>query len=102
MSEPKIKMITRTVEVRGIELPYVWTGQGKANQLSGTVFVSMDELVEVAEQDEWAGAFGNSLVLGEPWADLALAQAGLAVRETRGGVHGTKKLKKFLKKNGYL
>ena len=101
----EIQKVTKTVEVEGIELPYHWESAYPGSTFkpqSGKVFIEADTLIEVSEQDQWAGAFGESLVIAPRWADLALEQAGLAVRETRGGVHGTPALKELLKKFGWI
>lgn len=95
----------KTVEVHGLELPYHWESgypDSSFEPRSGTVFISNEQLVEVAERDQWAGAFGAMLVDLPPWAEHALEQAGLGVRETRGGVHGTDKLRELLKELKWL
>lgn len=62
----------------------------------GTVFVSLSTLYEVCERttdDYWSGATPPSIGFRE---GLALEQAGLAVREARGGYHGTEAGKRVL------
>lgn len=93
----------RMVPEHGITLPWQWVapcddpsaGSHKGDVVdSGTVFVTVETLEAVASQDPWAGAFGESLTIG--WHEkLALVQAGLAVEETRGGVHGTERMKEM-------
>lgn len=84
---------TRTVTEQGIELPYVKQSYGTAEVIErGTVFVTVSTLEQVSEQGAWDSQVGGALLLDEP-EGLALEQAGLAVRETRGGYHGTDALR---------
>ena len=64
---------------------------------SGSVFIALDLLYELNEQDVWDSQFGSAFLLG-PHEGLALVAAGLAVQETRGGYHRTEKLTKVIKK----
>lgn len=102
-----IEIITKTVEVRGIMLPWArWTPAAvyrKGKNLtpdrpdprklleSGEVFVPLDTLYTLSEQDVWDSQFGSALLLGVH-EGLALEQAGLAVQETRGGYHRSEEL----------
>lgn len=91
----KLETQTRTVTERGITLP--WTretggmlkpdgGREPKRTERGEVFVTLYTLEEVAEQGPWDSQGGDVLLLDFP-EGLALEQAGLAVRETRGGYH---------------
>jgi hypothetical protein len=111
----EIKVQTRTVEEQGIELPWErWSypavfKDGKnltpdrphpsVLEESGTVFIPMDDLYQLSEQDTWDSQFGSALLFGSH-EGLALEQAGLAVRETKGGYHRTDKLLAWLEAEG--
>lgn len=106
-------VITKTVEVKGIELRWERVERYGPNTMliataesqrrppkgtvleSGTVFIPLSTLEEVAEQDVYDSAFGRVLLLGY-YEGLALEAAGLAARETKGGYHRTDKLMEFL------
>lgn len=63
---------------------------------SGEVFVSSSDLYEVAERTIDDYLFHTPPPNIGYHEQLALEQAGLAERETRGGCHGTDKLRRFL------
>lgn len=99
----EIEIARETRVVEGIRLPYEkkkFAGVGRGWVTVGTdeVFIDQSDLYAVAEQDQWAGAFGNSLILTPSSAVDALVQHELAVKETRGGVHGTSALKDLIKR----
>jgi hypothetical protein len=103
----KIEIKTRTVEERGIELPWErWSYPAvfkdgvnltperphpSVLEEFGTVFITMSDLYALSEQDIWDSQFGSALLLGTH-EGLALVAAGLAVLETKGGYHRTDKL----------
>lgn len=62
---------------------------------SGEVFIELNTLYELAEQDRWDSQFGSALLLGSR-EGLALVEAGLAEEETRGGFHRTDLLLAFI------
>lgn len=62
---------------------------------SGEVFIELNTLYELSEQDTWDSQFGSALLLGIH-EGLALVEAGLAVQETRGGFHRTERLMEFI------
>ncbi len=100
----EIAVTARTIEQRGITLPWErWSypavfkdGRNLTPERphpsvledSGEVFIPMDTLYELAEQDRWDSQFGSAFLLGAH-EGLALEAAGLAERETRGGYHRT-------------
>lgn len=107
-------LTTRTIEVKGIVLPWEEVERygsdltyADGRQMyperkptgtvvaSGEVFISLDTLYELSEQDVWDSQFGSAYLLGHH-EGLALEKAGLAVRETRGGYHRSETLLKFL------
>ena len=115
MSAIEIEVTTRTVEQRGIWLPWErWSvppvfGRDGTNltperpnppvlEDSGDVFVPVDTLYELAEQDTWDSQFGKVLLL-DAHEGLALVAAGFAVHETRGGYHRTEKLTGWIDAN---
>lgn len=63
---------------------------------SGEVFIEMDTLYRLSEQDVWDSQFGSACLLGYH-EGMALVEAGLAVEETRGGFHRTERLLAFIK-----
>lgn len=90
---------SRTVVQKGIEL--LWE-QRKAYEpdkgkvvRTGRVFITEETLWELSKQGQWDSQFGGSYLLAMDQG-LALEQAGLAVRETKGGYHSTEKLREFL------
>jgi hypothetical protein len=101
---PEFVVEVRTIEQRGITLPWErWSPtpvfrdgvnltpdrpNPPERTDSGEVFVPVETLYELAEQDMWDSQFGKVLLLGT-YEGLALEAAGLAVRETRGGYHRT-------------
>lgn len=103
---------TRTVQEKGLWLPWERVERYGPQRIngktlfedrppkgtvleSGTVFVTESTLYEVAEQGTYDSQFGSALLLG-PYEGPALVKAGLAVEETRGGYHGTDKLRRLL------
>lgn len=107
-----LKWTTRTIEQKGIELPWQRIERYGPQEIDGriffeerppkgtvieegTVFIPESVLYEVAEQGVWDSQFGNALLL-DTHMGYALEQAGLADRETRGGYHGTEKLRLLL------
>lgn len=110
-------MITRTIEQRGIELPWqrverygpyeINDGSGRYTDNppkgtvldSGVVFIPLSTLEDLAEQDVYDSQFGRVLLL-DYHEGLALEAAGLAAKETKGGYHRTDKLLEFLKAMG--
>lgn len=98
----------RTVVEHGIVLPYVRYRRHSGNTngdftiwsewppVRGEVFIPRGDLEQLAEQDVWDSQFGQVLLLG-PCEGLALEQAELAVRETKGGYHRSEKLLELLK-----
>lgn len=118
MNAMNITVVTRTVEVKGVELPWerielfgcdVLRDEGSSMfpdreptgtvVESGTVFVPLDTLYDLSEQDVWGSTFGNAFLLPHK-EGLALVAAGLAVQENRGGFHRTDKLVEFLDELG--
>lgn len=111
------KIVTKTVEVKGVNLPWeMWTPNPVFKDgvnltperpnppellKSGDVFISEDTLYELESQGRWDSQFGSALLL-DPYKGLALEAKGWAERETRGGYHGTEKLKKWMRKKGLL
>lgn len=107
---PALTSETRTV--RGIRLPWerierygpttypngqVSDDPPKGTVLeSGEVFIDLDTLYQLAEQDVWDSQFAEALLLGYH-EGLALEAAGLAAQETRGGFHRTDLLLAFIK-----
>lgn len=98
----------QTRVVKGIELPWDvtdkrwaedWIARGK--HTTGTVFVDQDTLMNLADQGVWDSQFGSVLLL-DMLEGIALEQAGLAQQETRGGYHGTEKLKELLRRWGWV
>jgi hypothetical protein len=113
----EIKVQSRTVEEKGIVLPWVRyepTGPirlpngemamterlPKGSRIEhGEVFIPMSTIYELAEQDIWDSQFGSAFLLDQH-EGYALEQAGLAARETRGGFHRTDKLLAWLEEEG--
>lgn len=113
----EIKLTTRLIAQRGIELPWqrierygpntmlIATPESKQRPPKGTVleegtvFIPYETLWKVAEQDVWDSQMGSPLLLGYQ-EGLALEQAGLAVAETKGGYHGTDKLRELIGYDG--
>lgn len=94
----------RQITQRGITLPYreeIKRYDDEAGQLmvkdvrEGEVFVTASDLYELSEQDTWDSQFGKVLLLGH-FEGIALEQAGLAIRETRGGYHRSDTLADYL------
>ena len=101
----QLNWTTRTIEEKGIELPWErranpWEAH-PAMGSSGIVFIPVSTLEELAEQDVWDSQFGSAFLLGYH-EGLALEQAGLAVRETKGGYHRSEKLLKLLRERGVI
>lgn len=88
---------TRQVTEVGIKLPYVRRDYRTKQFVDrGTVFITIETLEELAEQDmyDWCGT-RCAIDLGH-LEGLALEQAGLVARATRGGYHRTEMLSPFL------
>lgn len=105
---PDFPITTRTVEERGVVLPWKRVERygpplrekPKGTVLeSGEVFVSMSTLYAVNERtsDDYLREIPPPFVGYHE--ELALVEAGLADKETRGGIHGTEKLAKFLREH---
>lgn len=99
--QPPLDLSTITIQSRqvtevGIKLPYVQRAY-RTNEVveSGTIFITIETLCELAHQATFDSYFGRALYLRR-CEGLALEQAGLAVHETRGGYHRTAKLLTFL------
>lgn len=112
MTQDSLVWSTRTVEEKGIVLPWQriepygpfqmadgrWTDNPPKGTVleSGEVFIPYSSLWDVAERtidDYLAERMPPNVNSHE---QMALEQAGLADRETRGGCHGTQKLRDFL------
>lgn len=85
-----IEITTRTIEQRGIELPW----QHKLE--SGTVFIPLSTLEELADRGPWDSQFGRPAFLLDDHEGLALVAAGFAVQETKGGFYSTDELHEWL------
>lgn len=117
MSTPEIKIESRVNTTKGIYVPWqkverqgpiemndgrIW---GKDREPKGTVlgegmvFVPFDTLYALYEQGHWDSQFGSALILNDPKEALALEALGFAEEETRGGYHGTDKLRDWMKEN---
>lgn len=106
MDVSTIELKTRQIAQRGIELPYRHERMGydpEQNKLvvrsvdEGTVFISESTLGELVEQERYASEFGSVLLLGM-FEGVALEQAGLAERETKGGYHRTAALQQLMER----
>lgn len=104
-----IEVTTRTVEQRGIVLPWQRVEQTGPITLpggrvafedhppkgtvldEGEVFIPLDTLYALLEQERWDSQFEHAFLL-DYHEGLALEAAGLAQRETRGGYHRTQAL----------
>jgi hypothetical protein len=107
MKLKNIKVTSRTVVEKGVLLPWErWSypavfkdGKNLTPDRphppvlldSGSVFVPLDTLYELSEQDVFDSQFGSAFLLHGD-VGPALEQAGLAAQETRGGYHRTEKL----------
>lgn len=89
----EMRKATHSVVEWGLELP---DGSG------GVVFINRDTLTQLGEQGRYDSQFGPSLFIGDTTAERALVAAGLAERETRGGIHRTQKLMELLEEWGWL
>lgn len=98
---------TRTVEERGLELPWERLERYGPEHLpghpprgtvleSGTVFIPVNALYEVADRTTDDYLWENPPPQVGYHAQLALVKAGLAEEETRGGIHGTPALRELL------
>lgn len=114
----ELTLITRTIEQKGLVLPWerverygpntmlIATAESKERPSKGTVlesgevFVPYDVLWEVAERTTDDYIMGLPIPSVGYHEKLALVKAGLAVEETRGGIHGTDKLREFLEPGG--
>lgn len=111
--EGKLRWATRTIEQKGIVLPWKRVEHHGPQEINGrrffedrppkgtvlergTVFIPETTLYELAEQGTYDSQFGSAFLLGVH-EGYALAEAGLAVQETKGGYHGTDKLRRLLK-----
>ncbi|MGV8847610.1 hypothetical protein [Tessaracoccus sp.] len=96
---------TQTRVVDGVVLPWVhrkpYPPDAGAELGRGEVFIAMSTLDNLAEQDVWDSQFGQPFMLGANEGQ-ALEQAGLAVRETRGGYHRAGGLRGFLERMGRM
>jgi hypothetical protein len=95
-------IVTKTVEVHGIELPWVrrkaYAPQKGIVLGRGTAFIPLTLLEEVAQRTIDDYLYGNMPPELDSEQQLALEQAKLAEKETRGGCHGTDKLRRWLNK----
>lgn len=66
-----------------------------------SVFIEQNLLIRLADQSRYATQFGAVRVALLPHEGVALVAHDLAVRETRGGYHGTDKLRDLLKEWGW-
>lgn len=64
----------------------------------GTVFIDQETLLELSEQGQWDSQFGKVLLINDPRQEAALENAGLGVKETRGGFHRTDALLTLLQR----
>ena len=89
-------VVTRTVLVNGVELPWVYKnpypGGDPSHDSNGTVFVPIDVLRDIGE-NTWE--YPNSTVSFH--IGLALEAAELVVCDNRGNCYPTEKLRAFLK-----
>lgn len=85
----------RTYVERGVRLPYRTPARPGNESMVGEIFIPERTLWELAEQDTHDSQFGMPLLL-DYYEGFALEQAGLAVRETRGGFHRSATLLTFL------
>jgi hypothetical protein len=69
---------------------------------SGIVDSPLDLVYRLSEQDVWDSQFGSAFIGLSVKQGWAIEQAGLGVRETRGGHHRTEKLLKSMKEMGLL
>ena len=114
-----IEIRTRTIEEKGIVLPWERTerygcdllyptGHAREGEVmypdrkptgtvieTGEVFVPLQTLYDLADQDVWDSQFGSAFLLSNQ-EGLALVGHGLAEQETKGGYHRTQKLLEFL------
>jgi hypothetical protein len=95
-----IEVSTEIVEIRGIRLPYRDARRDEKPE-EGVVFVPLSLLHEIAEQGEWDSQFGSVLLIHDRHQELALEQAGLGVKETKGGFHRSPTLEPFMEKRGW-
>lgn len=95
---------SRVITQRGIWLPYRderrrWNSDYTKLEVyqvtEGTVFVTESDLEELSNQERWDSSFGSALLLGH-LEGIALEQAGLAIKETRGGYFRSDTLQDFL------
>ena len=97
----RVEIVTKTVEVQGLELPWVKRKlyAPNKNQIidSGMVFIPLDLLEEVANRTNDDYIYGIPPPSLTYPMQLALEQAKLAERETRGGYHGTDKLRRLVR-----
>lgn len=109
----KLEWSERTVVERGIILPWQRVERYGPQNIegrilfayrlpkgsvleAGDVFISYNELWAVAERTIDDYIVGNAIADISYHGQMALEQAGLADAETRGGCHGTQKLRDFL------
>lgn len=89
----ELRKATRTEVVNGLE---ILDGEGYG------FFIPQDDLIRLSEQGRYDSQFGPSFFIGDPTVERALITAGLAERETRGGIHRTQKLMELLEEWGWL
>lgn len=90
--------LTRWSEpVLGLILEYT---DPRTNEVSSAK-VSWSVLDQLYHQDRWDSSFGSALTLPRS-VQLACIQHGFAEKETRGGVHGTDKLRELMEREGWL
>jgi hypothetical protein len=87
------RLAHRLTPTGGMELRVPQDGSRWAGRVA---FVPTGDLEELAEQGRWDSQSGQVLLLNDPVAAAALVAHGLAVQETRGGYHGTDRLRELL------
>lgn len=64
----------------------------------GDVWLPLSLLDRLGEQDVWDSEFGNPFIEADPKQERVLLGHGLAVKETRGGLHRSPDLAAFMKR----
>lgn len=102
------ELTQRVKVVHGVELPWrkLATGYDHMSDRTvvpgvtvldeGVVFVPLSKLETLEEQGAWDSQFGSAFIDLNTHQGWACEQAGLAVRETRGGHHRGEKLTALL------